>query len=205
MAKVTNKKSLLKKWNEKISKSERIYKDLRKKDKSLPGWEKSDIYKEFKKRKKRSLMRYERRDEINERRREVYKLRKEGEKLKDEFSEVSESSVFEAYTGDGRAFENTMREIVKDKKSTFFGEIFIDTKRDSSFAEINRYSFRVNSILRKIFNKKGKAADSYAPMQWMVKRSYFYDVEINHLFVSHEFFTPDYDETKPESNDESEG
>lgn len=195
MTKIRNKKSLVKKWNEKISKSEKIYKELRKKDKSLPGWEKSDIFKTFTKRKKRSIKRFENRDEINERRREVYRLRKESEKLKDEFSEVSESTVFEAYTGEGRLFENLIRQIVKDRKATFYGEIFIDEKRDSSFTNIERYSFRINSILRKIFNKKGKTKDNYAPMQWFVKRSYFYDVEINHLFVSHEFFSPDFDES----------
>lgn len=189
MAKKQSKKKLVQKWNEKISNSEKLYKEVRKENKSLPGWEKSDIYKAFRKKKQRALKRYERADEINYRKRELYRAKKEAENVRDEFTEISEVSVFEAYTGNGREFEDNIRKIVRERNSSFYGEIFIDNKKDSSFADINRYSFRINAILRKIFDSHNEKK-SLSALSWRVKRSYFYDVANNHMFVTHEFLTP---------------
>ena len=198
MAKKLSKLKIVKKWNEKLSDSEKIYKKIRKENKELPGWEKSEIYKEILKRKKRALNRSKNADEINKRQRDLYKAKKEIEKLRDKLTEVSTVSVFEAYSGNGRIFENNIRQLVKDKRASFFGEIFIDDKKDSSFTNVERYSFRINQILHKIYTDKDNGK-SLSALSWNVTRKYFYGAEKNALYVSHEFFSPDY-----EGNEEAE-
>ncbi len=196
MAKKQSKVQIIRKWNEKISRSKEIFKAAYKEQgKKPPKFEDSEMYENINKRKLKALKRFKNRDKINAENRKKYKLRKEANEGKDDFSHTSEVSVFEAYSGRGRKFENSIRDLVKERKSDFYGEIYVRHSLQASdtiigtYVDVSKYSMKINQMLRKFYETKNSDG-KYIAFSWRVLRSYFFDVEKNTLYVSHIFIEP---------------
>lgn len=185
------KKSLKKDWSNKRKQAKQIYDKVKSQNPEIPGFYNSDIYKEIKRREKKAVYYYENKERINKERRDKYAAKKEFEEIQEDNGIIysDEVTVFEAYSGSGRVFENEFRELVKSKNSTFYGEVIYDGKKHT-FIDIRKYGIFIHRILKELYSgKSGNEAqkDQYLVFNYMVNRSYAYNKDQNKFFVLHEF------------------
>ena len=141
-----NKKQVTEKWNTKIQSVKYVYDQN--KLKSDPAFYNSKAYKDLKRRRGRAIYRYEHREEINTRRKENEKIKKETPR---EFDRVNDTSVYEAYNGAGRIYEDALIQKQKDGLG-FKGSVEYKNKTRyfSNYADFRRETNRVISEIYKL-------------------------------------------------------
>lgn len=199
MAKKATKGKIISGWREKKNEAKILYNKAREKDKSLPGFYRSDLYKNIKQRQDKSLKRFEKRDQINERKRELYSTKKQIENVRKEngLIKYDNVSVFKAFSGDGRVFEDSVLKANEGKK--FVGSIE-KNGRIRYFDNYSDFKINVNSFLSKMY-KKDKNGDNYEAFNWNIERNYKLQNET--LFISYEFTKTNFT-IEDESNDEND-
>lgn len=188
MQKITTKRQLETKWNGKIKRLKKIYNDVRKDNPNLPKFEDSPGGIDVVKKKERALARWPKRKEINKQRRERYAVRKEIEKT-DLENFGDEMTVFEAFSGRGRIFEDAV--IRANKGKAFIGLVeitYFGASAAIKYTFINYAGFRIfiNDFLKKMYEKKG---DRYAAFRWIVKRLFNITdkmLTIKYIFIERE-------------------
>lgn len=180
------KSDISQKWGNRIKSAKSIYDRARKNNKSLSGFYRSDIYKDLKSRKTRALKRYDNRKAINERQREYRKEKKEVEKAESEqgVKKLKTVSVFEAFSGTGRIFEQAI--IKANEGKEFIGHVKIineGKEKNKYFSDFSNFKIYVNKFLKKMYEKGKDGEDEYEAFIWKISR--FYKVEETKLFVKY--------------------
>ncbi len=188
MAKIKTKKQLRQKWAAETRRIKEIYNQAKKHQKGLPRFEETDGYRYVKNKEKRSLKRWDNRKETNQKRREKYAVKKEIEKTNlNEYGDTM--TVFEAFSGKGRVFEDAILKANEGKKFTGLIEVnYYGSKRHIAYTFTNYADFRIwiNNFLSKLYNKDG---DVYAAFRWTIDRFYFNDettLTIKYIFTENE-------------------
>lgn len=183
MAKKQTKKQLQNKWNNRERNLRSVYKEV---NGSLKGWKNSDTKAEFNKREKRAFDRFKNRKKINERARQSYKAKKEFEKLP-QLMNSQETTVFYAFsTKRGKAFEDNIKSLVRERGSIFYGEIIINKRLVGRYSDYGRYYIRIHQLIQSIAK-----TDSDLFFSSHVNRSYSFDAETNTILTSHDFTISD--------------
>lgn len=161
MPKISTKKGLEKKWNSKIKAIKDIYDTVKKKNNDLPGFYNSPGYKDLKKRRQRALKRWDNRDVINERKRINNKIKST------DFEFNSDVSVYEAFSGVGRIFEDSLIQKHKDG-FVFSGKISFKSKV-VYFDNYSDFRIGVNNIIKQLYSIKDDSSELFT---WRVYRQY---------------------------------
>lgn len=188
MAKIKTKKQLRQKWASEKRRIKAIYNEAKKHQKGLPKFEETDGYKYIKNKERRSLKRWDNRKQINQKRRERYAVKKEIEKTNlNEYGDAM--TVFEAFSGKGRVFEDAILKANDGKKFTGLIEVnYYKSKNPVTYTFTNYAAFRIwiNNFLSKLYSKEG---DVYAAFRWTIYRFYFNDettLTIKYVFTENE-------------------
>lgn len=195
MARIKTKKQLIGKWNANIKQVKEAYDTVRKSNPDLPGFYYSSGYKDLKRRRRRAEKRWDNRQTTKEQRRIAKEIKKE--KRGEGFNEVSDVSLYEAYAGKGRIFEETL--IQKHKDGLIFEGRVLFKKKYQYFADYSKFRIETNAIIAKLFDREG---DIYAPFIWRVRREY--SVKEKTVLMSYEFYRPNNDESEIELPNEPE-
>lgn len=182
MAKITTKKSLIKKWNDKIGVVKKAYEAVRKSNPDLPGFYNSTGYKDLKKRRKRAVKRWDNRVEINEKRRDI---RGVTIKLKDPSAKhfSSDVSVYESFSGVGRIFEDAL--IQKHNDAYLFSGIVRFKGNLFKFENYSLFRILVNEIISQLHDPKNPSPELF---KWRVLREYSVFENTKSITVSYNFY-----------------
>lgn len=189
---ITNKKELIQKRNAIINNIKNAYEKVRKTNPELPGFYNTKAYKDLDKKRQRSFKRYDKRDEINEKRRENNNVKKI---IPNKFDVVTDVSVYEAYNGKGRIFEDSL---IQKHKANFLFEGAVKYKKSIRYFD-NYSNFRIETnkiiaIIYAIVVKKG----SDELFKWFVTRAY--SVTDKAVLISYNFYRIK-DESDTEENE----